>query len=108
MGTFKDYLIYYNNLDTGPLCIALKNFLEIYSSQEIDIFKDFVTLPGVARKMLFKSTKGKFSLINSDNADLYYTLRKNIVGGPSIIFRDIMKKMSQILKELKVISVKPL
>ena len=86
MQTFKDYLIYYNNLDTGPFCKALKNFLEIYSSQEIDIFKDFFTLPGVARRMLFNSSKSKFSLINSDNADLYYTLRKNIVGGPSIIF----------------------
>ena len=86
MQTFKDYLIYYNNLDTGPFCIALKNFIDIYSSQEVDIFKDFVTLPGVARKMLFNSSDSKFSLINSDNADLYYTLRKNIVGGPSIIF----------------------
>ena len=86
MQTFKDYLIYYNNLDTGPFCIALKNFIDIYSSQEVDIFKDFVTLPGVARKMLFNSSKSKFSLINPADADLYYTLRKNIVGGPSIIF----------------------
>ena len=60
MQTFKDYLIYYNNLDTGPFCIALKNFIDIYSSQEVDIFKDFVTLPGVARKMLFNSSKVNF------------------------------------------------
>ena len=86
MQNFKDYLIYYNNLDTGPFCIALKNFIDIYSSQEVDIFKDFVTLPGVARKMLFNSSKSTFSLINPADADLYYTLRKNIVGGPSIIF----------------------
>ena len=92
MRTYKDYLIYYNNLDTGPFCIALKNFIDIYSSQEIDIFKDFVTLPGVARKMLFNSSISKFSLINSDNADLYYTLRKNIVGAPSIIFSRYHKK----------------
>ena len=26
MQTFKDYLIYYNNLDTGPFCIALEFF----------------------------------------------------------------------------------
>ena len=84
--TFKDYLIYYTNLDTAPFCIALKNFIEMYSSEKIDIFKDFVTLPGVARKMLSNSSKRNFSLINSDNADLYNTLRKNIVGGPSIIF----------------------
>ena len=92
MRTFKDYLIYYNNLDRGPFCIALKNFIDIYSSQEIDIFKDFVTLPGVARKMLFNSSISKFSLINSDNADLYYILRKNIVGGPSIIFSRYYEK----------------
>ena len=93
MQTFKDYLIYYNTLDTAPFCIALNNFTEIYSSQEIDIFKDFLTLPGVARKMLFNSSKSKFSLINSDNADLYYTPRKNIVGGTSIIFSRYQEKM---------------
>ena len=61
MQTFKDYLIYYNNLDTGPFCIALKNFINIYTSQETDIFKDFVTLPGVARKMLYNSSKKNFA-----------------------------------------------
>ena len=53
MNTFKDSLIYYNNLDTAPICIALKNFTDIYSSHEIDIFKYYVTLPGISRKMLF-------------------------------------------------------
>ena len=72
MQTFKDYLIYCNNLDTAPFCIALKNFIDIYSSQEIDIFKDFVTLPGVVRKMLFNSAKSIFLLINSDNDKFYY------------------------------------
>ena len=73
MQTFKDYLIYYNNLDTAPFCSALKNFFEIYKSQGIDIFKEYITLPGVARKMLYNSTASNFALFNSDNADLYYT-----------------------------------
>ena len=30
METFKDYLIYYNNLDTAPFAIALQNFIDIY------------------------------------------------------------------------------
>ena len=51
METFNDYLIYCNNLDRALFCIALKNFIDIYSSQKINIFKEFVTLPGVARKM---------------------------------------------------------
>ena len=50
MEIFKDYLICYNSLDTAPFRIALKNFLEIYSSQEVNIFKDFINLPGVAQK----------------------------------------------------------
>ena len=86
MKTFKDYLMYYNNLDTGPFVIALTNFIDIYKQEGIDIFKDYVTLPGVARKMLYESSGSKFSLINKENADLYYTMKKNIVGGPSIIF----------------------
>ena len=86
MQTFKDYLVYYNNLDTGPFVTALSSFVSIYAEQKIYIFKDYVTLPGVARKLLYASTESNFSLINQQNADLYYTYRKNIVGGPSIIF----------------------
>ena len=61
MQTFKDYLVYYNNLDTGPFVIALSSLLSIYTEQKIDIFKDYVTLPGVARKLLYASTESNFS-----------------------------------------------
>ena len=36
--------------------------------------------------MIYQSSDSKFALFNKDNADLYYTLKQNIVGGPSIIF----------------------
>ena len=36
--------------------------------------------------MLYDSAISNFSLINKNNKDLYYTIKKNIVGGPSIIF----------------------
>ena len=39
-GTFKDYVVYYNNLDTGPFVTALSSFVSIYTQQKIDIFKD--------------------------------------------------------------------
>ena len=39
MKTFKDYLIYYNNLDTGPFVIALTDFIDIYTHEGIDILK---------------------------------------------------------------------
>ena len=92
MTTFEGYLVYYNNLDTGPFIIALKNFLKVYFDGGIDIFKDYVTLPGVARRMLYNSTSSKFSLFNSENANLYYTFKQNIVGGPSIIFSRYQEK----------------
>ena len=53
MTTFEDYLIYYNNLDTGPFVIALKNMQKVYFDEGIDIFKDYITLPGIARRMLY-------------------------------------------------------
>ena len=49
METFKDYLIYYNNLDTAPFAIALQNFIDLYKNVGTDIFKNYITLPGVAR-----------------------------------------------------------
>ena len=100
MTCFKDYLIYYNNLDTGPFCEALETFLKIYFDEGIDIFKDFITLPGVARKMLYNSSKSKFSLFNQFNSDLYYTFRQNIVGGPSIIFTRYHEKGETNIKGL--------
>ena len=56
MTRFEDYLIYYNNLDTGPFVIALGNMVKVYYDEGIDIFKDYITLPGVARRMLYSSS----------------------------------------------------
>ena len=92
MRTFRDYLIHYNNLDTGPFCKTLSTFVDLYVAEGIDIFKDYITLPGVARKMIYASSESNFALFNSDNADLYYTFRQNIVGGPSIIFTRYYEK----------------
>ena len=50
------------------------------------IFKDYITLPGIARKMIYASSDYNFALFNSDNTDLYYTFSRIIVGGPSITF----------------------
>ena len=98
MKSFKDYLIYYNNLDTGPFCIALKTLMEFYFDQNIDLFKDFCTLPGIARQLLFKSIEVSFSLFAKSNSDMYYTFKKNIVGGPSIIFTRYHEKNVTLIK----------
>ena len=98
MQTFKDYLVYYNNLDIGPFCTALNNFIQIYKSQKTDIFKDYVTLPGVARKMLYNLSNSKFAVISSENADLYYTFKNILLEALALSLRDIMRKIKLILK----------
>ena len=42
--------------------------------------------------MLYESSRSNFSLINHNNRDLYYAIKKNIIGGPSIIFNRYHEK----------------
>ncbi|KAK3097803.1 hypothetical protein FSP39_013348 [Pinctada imbricata] len=89
MCTFKDFLVWYNNLDVGPFVTAVQNLQKYYFERHIDIFKVSISVPGLARQMLFKcghQAGASFALCNDNNKDLYYTIKDNIIGGPSIIF----------------------
>ena len=89
MKTFKDYLVYYNNLDCGPFVQAVEKLQKYYFDRNIDMFKISISLPGLARKMLFECGRqagASFALFDESNKDLYYTVKQNIIGGPSIIF----------------------
>ena len=53
------------------------------------MFKIAVSVPGIARQWLFQVARdagASFALIHRDDEGLYYTIKKNIVGGPSIIY----------------------
>ena len=86
MQTFRQFLEYYNNLDVGPMVKAIEKLQQFYFENNIDLFKIIISVPGVARKILFDSADCNFSLFDSQNEDLYRTVKQNIVGGPSIIF----------------------
>ena len=89
MKTFKDYLVYYNNLDCGPFVEAVENLQKYYFDRNIDIFKVSISLPRLARQMLFECGRqagASFALFDESNKDLYYTVKQNIIGGPSVIF----------------------
>ena len=89
MTTFRDFLVWYNNLDVGPFVTAVENLQRYYFKRNIDIFKVSISVPGLARHMLFESGRkagAYFSLLDEKNKDLYYTIKRNIIGGPSIIF----------------------
>ena len=89
MTIFRDFLEYYNNLDVGPFVQAVEKMQKFYFDHHIDLFKVAVSVPGIARRWLFQTAhnaKTNFGLIQPQDDDLYYTIKQNIVGGPSIIF----------------------
>ena len=55
MSTMKDFLCYYNNLDVEPFIQAITNMSQFYIENDIDLFKDAIGTPGIARKLLFRS-----------------------------------------------------
>ena len=87
MTSFRDFLRYYNNADVIGFVQAVKKMLEFYFDNEIDLFKDTISLPNLARRELFKSGKTLFPVFDYHNQDIYRTVQQNIVGGPSIIFK---------------------
>ena len=89
MTTFKDFLSYYNNLDVHPFVQAVEKMQQFYFAHDIDLFKVAVSVPGIAPRWLFQTANAanvNFALLDHRDDDLYYTIKQNIVGGPSIIF----------------------
>ena len=54
MQTFADFVRWYNNTDTEPFVEAVVKLQALYRDKHIDIFKTSVSVPGVARFLLFK------------------------------------------------------
>jgi hypothetical protein len=86
MNTMMDFLRWYNNCDVIPMVEAINKMFVFYREKGLDMFKDAISLPGLAYKMLLTCTEEKFSLFKEEDKELFYLLKKNIVGGPSIIF----------------------
>ena len=91
MKTMKDFLKWYNNWDVIPMIEAINKMLEFYRAKGLNMFKDAISLPGLAYKMLLSCSKAKFSLFEEEDKELYYLMKRNIAGGPSIYFIDITK-----------------
>ena len=89
MNTLRDFLQYYAELDVGPMVQGVKNYQEFFFERRLDVFKDYISVPGLARKMLYDcglKSGASFSLFDKYDADLYETFMSNMTGGPSIIF----------------------
>ena len=96
MRTFKDFLVWYNNLDVEPMLEALKKQSEVYEEKGIDMLKEAISLPGLAVLWKFTYTDNKaqqgLQLLQRADDDLYPLIKNNIVGGPSIVFHRYHEK----------------
>lgn len=87
MRTFRDFLEWYNNLDVKPFVEAVEKMQTFYFEKGIGVFKTAISVPGIARQMLFKVAReegAEFSLVDEKNRDLYQTIKDNIVGGKAM------------------------
>ncbi|KAI9205988.1 uncharacterized protein BJ171DRAFT_498330 [Polychytrium aggregatum] len=67
--------------------------MSFYSSKNIHVFKDAISIPGLVEQYLFRPLRddihASFMLI-SDQA-LYTELRDSVVGGPSLVFNEFAR-----------------
>ena len=77
MKSMRDFLVWYNNRDVVPFLEAIDKQFAFYKQQNIDMFKDGVSVPGI---------------FNQTNSDLHLLVKDNIVGGPAIIFHRYHEK----------------
>ena len=90
--TFRDFLVWYNNLDVVAFLEAIGKMSAFWKERNIDIFKDGASVPGLTMKYLFSNVPDTyFSLFREKDRDLYYVMKDN-VGDPSIIFNRYHEK----------------
>ena len=94
MKTMRDFLVWYNNRDVVPFLQAIDKQFGFYQHQNIDMFKDGISVPGLTLLYLFNniSSKTYFTVFNKTNSDLHQLVKNNIVGGPAIIFHRYHEK----------------
>ena len=94
MTTLRDYLVWYNNRDVTPFLEAIAKQAAFYHNRHIDIFKDGISVPGLALSYMFNDLPPNtfFTVFNETSKDLHHLVKDNIVGGPAIIFHRYHEK----------------
>ena len=94
MKTMRDFLVWYNNRDVVPFLDAIDKQFAFYKQQNIDMFKDGISVPGLTLLYLFNELPSNtfFTVFNQTNSDLHLLVKDNIVGGPAIIFHRYHEK----------------
>lgn len=88
MQTMRNFLVWYNNLDVTPFLEALDKMAGFWREHGIDMLKQAISLPGLAFQFEMDFLKQQGVHLSSFHDETTYQLfRKNMVGGPAIIFK---------------------
>ena len=103
----QKFLRWYNNKDVVPTSEALQKLTAFYHDKDIDILKLGCTLQNLAKFCIHKATDAKFYPITEGDKDLLEKIRKDFVGGPSIVFtrkaiveENFLRKSTKICKSI--------
>ena len=94
MKMMHDFLVWYNNRVVVPFLDAIDKQFAFYKQQNIDMFKEGVSVPGLTLLYIFNELPSNtfFTVFNQTNSDLHLLVKDNIVGGPAIIFHRYHEK----------------
>jgi hypothetical protein len=73
MSSFLDVLVWYNSLDVGSFMQVVESLQKFYFDRGIDLFKTSISVPGLARRMLFDTGRragASFALFDNANGVL--------------------------------------
>ena len=96
MKTMHDFLVWYNNRDVEPFLQAIHKQFAFYQQQNIDTFKDGISVPGLTLLYLFNDLPSNtfFTVFNKTNSDLHQLVKDNILVVQPSYFTDTMRRMS--------------
>ena len=86
MTVVKDFLKWYSNKNVVLILEAIQKMLQFYHKKGIDMLKLGCTLPNLANICPTKSTNYKFYPFCESDKDLCEKIRKDMTGGPPIVF----------------------
>ena len=96
MKTMHDFLVWYNNRDVVPFLDAIDKQFAFYKQQNIDMFKDGVSVPGLTLLYLFNELPSNtfFTVFNRRTAICTYSSKTILLVVRPSYFIATMKRTS--------------
>ena len=86
MRSIKVFVRWYKNKEFVPIIEAKQKMIGLYHDKDIDMLMLGYTLPNLVNICLHKNTDAKLYPFTEGYKDLLKKIRKDVIGGPSIVF----------------------